>query len=90
MSARWRCWPVGRPFLSQRFGLMSTNAQTTTGKACIVRSGFVDDPQGLASITDSQGVNGTIGYHGNGDPAKHGVIVQIHGLKPTFYTSVTP
>jgi branched-chain amino acid transport system substrate-binding protein len=49
-----------------------------------------DIQRGLASITDYQGVSGTIGYHGNGDPVKNVVIVKIHNLKPSFYKSVTP
>ena len=49
-----------------------------------------DIQRGLASITDYQGVSGTIGYHGNGDPAKNVVIVKIQNLKPSFYKSVTP
>jgi branched-chain amino acid transport system substrate-binding protein len=49
-----------------------------------------DIQRGLASITDYEGVSGTIGYHGNGDPVKQVMIVKIHNLKPSFYKSVTP
>lgn len=46
--------------------------------------------RGLASITAYEGVSGTIGYHGTGDPVKAVMIVQINDGKSTFYKLVKP
>jgi branched-chain amino acid transport system substrate-binding protein len=45
---------------------------------------------GLANTRAYQGVSGTIGYAGTGDPIKSAVIIQIKGGQTTFYKLVNP
>ncbi|MGC8788068.1 MAG: ABC transporter substrate-binding protein [Anaerolineae bacterium] len=44
----------------------------------------------LASITEYEGVTGTMQFKGTGDPIKSAVIIQIKGGKFTYYTSAAP
>lgn len=44
----------------------------------------------LASITQYEGVTGTMRFKGTGDPEKSAVIIQIKGGKFTYYTSAAP
>ncbi len=46
--------------------------------------------QGLANLDDYEGVSGTIGYQGTGDPIKSAVIMQIQEDGPIFYKLINP
>jgi len=44
----------------------------------------------LASITDFEGVTGSMRFEGTGDPIKSAVVIQIKDGRFTYYTSVAP
>ncbi|HEY8418437.1 MAG TPA: ABC transporter substrate-binding protein, partial [Limnochordales bacterium] len=44
----------------------------------------------LASITDFEGVTGSMRFEGTGDPIKSAVIIQIRDGKFTYFDSVAP
>ncbi len=94
--------PVAREFISAyeaRYGNTPDDVAALTYDSmqllfqALQKAGRVDREavrNALASITDFEGVTGSMRFEGTGDPVKSAVIIQIRDGKFTYYDSVAP